>query len=81
MAWRVIETNGERWNVHPAAEMRANVRLWQLMLSFRSADVEREPRTLWAAYPMESSSRSSLFQAADRLSDDALRNILAQHIS
>ena len=81
MVWRVIDAEGHRWNVHPAAEMRPNVRMWQLMLSFRATDAEQEPRTLWAAYPMESSSKSSLFEAAERLTDEALKEILAQHLS
>lgn len=80
MAWRVIDAEGHRWCVHPAAELRPHVRMWQLTLAFRSLDPEREPRTLWASYPMESSSKSSLFEAADRLSDEALRQILTQHL-
>ncbi len=81
MAWRVIDAKGQRWFVHPAAERRPNVRMWQLMLSFRPVGEADEPRTLWASYPMESSSKASLFEAADRLSDDTLREILTQHLS
>jgi hypothetical protein len=81
MAWRVIDAEGQRWLVQPAAERRPNVRLWQLMLSFRRAETEEEAGTLWASYPMESSSKSSLFEAADRLSDETLREILAERLS
>ncbi len=81
MAWRVIDAEGHRWHVHPAAERRPNVRMWQLMFAFRASDAAREPRTLWAPYPMESSSKSSLFEAADRLSDDHLKEILSQYLS
>ena len=81
MAWRVIETGDEVWHVRPAAEMRPDARTWQLTLSFRAADATREPRQFWASYPLDSSSKSSLFQAADRLPTDALREILVQHIS
>lgn len=81
MAWRVIDAEGHRWFVQPAAERRPNVRLWQLMLSFRTAETEEDARTLWAPYPMESSSKSTLFEAADRLSDETLRDILAQHLA
>ena len=81
MAWRVIDTGGEVWHVHPAAEMRPDVKMWQLTLSFRATNSEREPRAFWASYPLESSSKSSLFQAADRLSNDALKEVLVQHIT
>lgn len=79
MAWRVISTEGEVWHVHPAAERRANARVWQLMLSFRAVDTERRRRTFWAPYPLESISKSSLFLQADRITDDDLREVLAQH--
>lgn len=81
MAWRVIDAEGETWLVQPAAEMRHDVRVWQLTLSFRARSGEREPRAFWATYPIESSSKSSLFQAADRLSDDALKEVLSQHLA
>lgn len=81
MAWRVLDNGDQVWHVQPAAEMRANVNLWQLVLSFRSKQAASEPRAFWAAFPLESSSKSSLFQAADRLSDDAIREVLVQHLS
>ena len=80
MAWRVIATEGQVWHVQAAAERRANVQLWQLMLSFRAANADREPRTFWAPYPLESVSKSSLFLQADRITDEALRAVLEQHI-
>jgi hypothetical protein len=81
MPWRVIDSGGEVWHVHPAAEMRQDAKLWQLTLSFRAKDPQREPKAFWAAFPLESSSKSSLFQAADRLSDEAIKEVLAQHLS
>jgi hypothetical protein len=81
MAWRVIETAEEVWHVQPAAEMRPDAKLWQLTLSFRAAKSQREPRSFWASYPIESYSKSSLFQAADRLTNDTLREVLVQHLS
>lgn len=81
MAWRVIDAEGETWMVQPAAEMRQDVKVWQLTLSFRAKNAERGPRAFWAPFPLESSSKSSLFQAADRLSDEALKEVLAQHLS
>ncbi len=80
MAWRVIATEGEVWHVQAAAERRANVNLWQLMLSFRAANAGGQPRTFWAPYPLESVSKSSLFLQADRIPDEALRAVLEQHI-
>jgi hypothetical protein len=80
MAWRVIETAQETWHVQPAAEMRPDGRVWQLTIAFRAAKPDRPPKVLWAPYPLESSSKASLFQAADRLSDDALRELLARHL-
>ena len=81
MAWRVIETGEEVWHVRPAAEMRPDQKTWQLTLSFRAADSAREPRQFWASYPLQSSSKSSLFQAADRMSNDVLREVLIRHLS
>jgi len=80
MAWRVIATEGEVWHVQAAAERRANTQLWQLTLSFRTTGTERQPRTFWAPFPLESVSKSSLFLQADRITDDALREVLEQHI-
>ncbi|OGU01721.1 MAG: hypothetical protein A2W29_07615 [Gemmatimonadetes bacterium RBG_16_66_8] len=75
----MIASGGEVWHVQAAAERRANARLWQLMLAFRATESER-PRAFWAPYPLESVSKSSLFLQADRISDEALREVLVQHI-
>jgi hypothetical protein len=79
MAWRVISRDGEEWHVQPAAERRANQSLWQLTLAFRVANQTTEPRVFWASYPIESTSKSSLFMQAERISDEALRDVLIQH--
>ena len=79
MAWRVIDAAGEVWHVQPAAERRANAALWQLILSFRAASAQR--RAFWAALPIESMSKSSLFHQADRISDDTLREVIVQHVA
>ncbi len=81
MAWRVIDTGDEVWHVQPAAEMRADARTWHLTLSFRVRSSDREPRAFWASFPLESASKSSLFKAADRLTNDALKEVLVQHLS
>lgn len=79
MAWRVIAREGEVWHVHPAAERRANQSLWQLMLSFRHADQASKQESFWASYPIESTSKSSLFMQAERITDEALHELLSQH--
>ena len=79
MAWRVISREGEVWNVQPAAERRANQALWQLMLSFRVTNSQQEPRAFWAPYPLEATSKSSLFVQAEKITDEALKELLGQH--
>jgi hypothetical protein len=79
MAWRVVDAAGEKWQVQPAAERRANAQFWQLILSFRASSPER--RTFWAAFPIESMSKSSLFYQAERITDQALRDVIAQHLA
>ena len=81
MAWRIIDTDGEVWHVQAAAERRANTQLWQLSLGFRARNSDRQSHAIWASYPLESSSKSSLLQAADRITDEAIKEVLVQHIS
>lgn len=78
MTWRVVELGDTVWNVTCAAERRAHNSSWQLVLSFRSA---RPPKSsFWAAYPLESSSKSGLFAQAERISHDRLTAVLAEHL-
>lgn len=79
MAWRVIDTDGELWHVQAAAERRADANIWQLALSFRTAGSDAS--AIWAQFPLEAVSKSSLYRAAENISDDALKELLAQHIS
>ncbi len=78
MAWRVVELGDRRWNVFVAAERRANSPAWSLVFSFRSVG-ERRP-SLWATYPISSASKAALFAQAERLSDDTLTALLAEHL-
>jgi len=80
VAWRVIDTESDSWNVQAAAERRSDTSLWQLSVSFRSRNGHSDRGAIWARFPLESVSKSSLFQAADRITDDALRDLLAQQI-
>ncbi len=81
MAWRKIDQDGVIWNVQAAAEWKANAKYWRLMLSFRPADKDQPRRAIWTAAPIESDSKSSLFQEAERLTDEALREMLVQTMS
>lgn len=81
MPWRVIDRGEETWHVSPAAERQAHEQIWKLMLSFRAQKGVQEPRSFWAEFPMESHSKSALFHQADKISDDALLEVLAQYLS
>jgi hypothetical protein len=78
MAWRVVEHDDRRWTVTIAAERRANSPHWNLVFSFRPTEVGQ--RSIWATYPVASSSKAALFAQAEKLSDDALTALLAEHL-
>ena len=78
MAWRVVEHDDRRWTVSIAAERRANSPHWNLVFSFRPTEVGQ--RSIWATYPVASSSKAALFAQAEKLSDDALTALLAEHL-
>ena len=79
MAWRTVELGDTLWNVAVAAERRANNASWHLVFSFRT--IGPKPVSLWATYPVESSSKASVFAAAERIPDDKLAALLAAHIA
>ena len=78
MAWREINVDDETWYVKPAAELRANQSLWQLMLSFRSTEGENR-KSFWTTYPIESTSKSSIFTQAENITDEVLKQVLTEH--
>jgi hypothetical protein len=78
MAWRVVEHDERRWNVSMAAERRAHSPHWYLVFAFRTTDVGQ--RSIWATYPLTSSSKAALFAQAEQLSDDVLTAFLAEHL-
>jgi hypothetical protein len=80
MPWRVISTEEGVWHVQPAAERRPDAKLWQLVLAFRAVNSEAKPRSFWASYPIESASKSAVFAQAERISYEALRQVLAKHV-
>ncbi|CAN5783032.1 hypothetical protein BH24GEM1_BH24GEM1_23250 [soil metagenome] len=78
MAWRVLDHGDRRWNVTVAAERRANSAQWNLVFSFRCANAGSE--SLWATYPLASSSKAALFAQAEKLSNEALTALLSEHL-
>ncbi len=82
MPWRVIAHGDKVWHVDAVAERRAHTQSWQLVLTFRSAS--EPPRTrpaFWTPFPLEATSRSSLFIQAERISDAALARVLAERLA
>lgn len=79
MAWRVLEHAGRMWNVSLAAERRPNSPQWNLVFSFRSVDPHQ--RSIWATYPLSSSSKAALFAQADRISNKDLVALLVAQLA
>jgi hypothetical protein len=78
MAWRVLDHADQRWNVSIAAERRPNSPQWNLVFSFRGS--EPGQGSVWAPYPLSSSSKSALFAQADRISNDDLIALLVSRL-
>jgi hypothetical protein len=78
VAWRVLEHAGRTWNVSLAAERTPNSSQWNLVFSFRPSEAGQ--RSIWAPYPLTSSSKASLFARAERLSDKDLQDLLAARL-
>ena len=76
MAWRVLEHADRRWNVSIAAERCPSSPDWNLVFSFRAIDPGQ--RSVWATYPLSSTSKGALFAQADRVSNDDLVALLTQ---
>lgn len=81
MTWRVIAHGDQVWHVDAVAERRAHTQAWQLVLTFRSAAERAERQSLWAIYPLEATSKSSLFIQADRLEDADLARVLSERLA
>lgn len=82
MPWRVIAHGDKVWHVDAVAERRANARSWQLVLTFRAAsEPVRGGAALWTPFPLEATSRSSLFIQAERIPDAALARVLAERLA
>ncbi len=81
MPWRVIAYGDQVWHVDAVAERPANSEAWQLVLSFRSAAERSRGRSFWTPYPLEATSKSSLFNQAERIPDAALSQLLAERLA
>ena len=81
MPWRVIAHGGQVWHVDAIAERRANTESWQLALAFRAAARPSHAPAFWTIYPLEASSKSSLFSQAERIPDDALSQVLGERLT
>jgi hypothetical protein len=81
MPWRVIAHGDQVWHVDAVAERRANTEAWQLMLAFRATSQPGRRRSFWTPYPLEATSKSSLFIQAERIPDATLSRVLAERLA
>jgi len=78
--WRVIAHGDQVWHVDAVAERPANTVAWQLALSFRAASERPRGRSFWTLYPLEATSKTSLFIQAERIPDTALSELLTERL-
>jgi len=81
MPWRVIAHGDQVWHVDAVAERRANTAAWQLVLAFQAASEPTRRRSFWMPYPLEATSKTSLFIQAERIPDAALSRVLAERLT
>jgi hypothetical protein len=81
MSWRVIAHGDQVWHVEAVAERHPNTAAWQLVLSFRVASEAGRRQSFWTPYPLEATSKSSLYIQAERISDAALSQVLAERLT
>ena len=81
MPWRVIAHGDQVWHVDAVAERPANTEAWQLVRSVRAATDRPRGRAFWTLYPLEATSKSSLFIQAERIPNAALSQLLAERLA
>ena len=81
MPWRVIAHGDQVWHVDAVAERPANTAAWQLVLSFRAASERPRGRAFWTLYPLEATSKTSLFIQAERIPDTAPSELLGERLT
>jgi hypothetical protein len=79
MAWRVIQIDDEWWNVTLAAESCSGTAGWSLVLGFRAAAGGQ--RAFWVPWPVESTSKASVYAQAERIPDDQLAQVLTERLA
>jgi hypothetical protein len=67
--------------VDAVAERRAHTQAWQLVLTFRAASTELRGSKFWTLYPLEATSKSSLFIQAERIPDRDLSRLLQERLA
>jgi len=77
----VIAHGDQVWHVDAVAERPAHSAAWQLVLSFRSAAERSRGRAFWTLYPLEATSKTSLFIQAERIPDATLSQLLAERLA
>ncbi len=78
MAWRMVSHGDTVWSVMVAAERTPQASSWRLVLSFRAAGPART--AFWAPYPLVSTSKTALFAQAERITNEKLTAVLADHL-
>jgi hypothetical protein len=78
--WRVLAHGDQVWHVDVVAERPANAAGWQLVLSFRAATERPRGRAIWTIYPLEATSKTSLFIQAERIPNTALSELLTERL-
>ena len=81
MAWRVIAHGNEVWHVDALAERRAHTEAWQLVLTFRAASERLRTASFLTPFPLEATSKSSLFIQAERIRDRDLTRVLEERLA
>ena len=81
MAWREIAHGDQVWHVDAVAERRAQTQAWQLVLTFRAVSTEPRGTKFWTLYPLEATSKSSLFIQAERIPDRDLSRLLQERLA
>ena len=81
MPWRVIAHDNQVWHVDAVAERRAHTQAWQLVLTFRAAADRTRGRSFLTPYPLEATSKSSLFNQAERIPNAALAQLLTERLA
>jgi hypothetical protein len=75
----VIAHGDQVWHVEPVAEWPPHASAWQLTLAFRAA-APAGRRAVWASFPIEATSKASLYLQAERIPDSALTSALAERL-